>query len=146
MRNDLKNLDALILYFALTLTARGIWLVIVSNERFLASETYRLMNGLIPQWGWAILSLAGALLLFLAMTIKWHRYIWLVVGGLLAAFIYLLLALATWDASSVSILTFIHVISAIFCLSIAWMGGDDWWKMRKSARRLENLSEKRIQK
>ncbi|GAF18892.1 hypothetical protein JCM19046_3503 [Bacillus sp. JCM 19046] len=47
MRNDLKNLDALILYFALTLTARGIWLVIVSNERFLASETYRLMNGLI---------------------------------------------------------------------------------------------------
>lgn len=135
MKNDLKNLEGLILYFGLMLIVRGLWLIIISEERFLASDTYRLMNGLIPQWGWAIFCLTAGMFFLLSLANKHLRYLWMIVSGLLSTVIHILFALATWDATNVSVFIFLNALSAIFSMSIALMGGDSWWRIRKSTRK-----------
>lgn len=144
MKYELKNLEALILYFAVVLLIRAMWFIIVSSEQFLSATTYRIMDGLIPQWGWAISCLFASIILFFILIDKQHTNIFMVIGGALTAAIYMLLAVATWDASSVSILTFVHITNTIFTASIAWIGGSAWWKERKSVQKLESTSGKKM--
>ncbi|MEY8750758.1 hypothetical protein [Alkalicoccobacillus gibsonii] len=81
--------------FRSTLLIRSMWFIIVTSERFLSSETFRLIDGLIPQWGWAIACLIASVNLFMVLMCKTQAQIWMVFAGSLAATIYMLLAVAT---------------------------------------------------